>query len=48
MELSALKKAVEDYFGDTARPAEETMHGLEEVSGQIEGCIETLAEQLDE
>lgn len=42
MDLQELKKAVQDFFGDTSRSQQDTLDGLESLSDDIYGYTESL------
>lgn len=44
MTLEAIKQAIQDFFGDTSRPASETHDGLLDIAEQAQSLAETIAE----
>jgi hypothetical protein len=48
MEISALSEAVENFFTDTDRAAEETLDGLYVIRDQVDIMIAALESDLEE
>ena len=47
MTLEAIKQAIQDYFGDTSRPASETREGLLDIASHAEQLAEAIAEDAE-
>jgi hypothetical protein len=48
MELTELKKALNDFFKDTGRPQEHTLSGLKELEKEVDTMIDSLEEDMEE
>ena len=44
--VERIKQDIRDYFGDTARPQQATLDGLEEIIDQAEGFADAVRHDL--